>query len=444
MRPRRSSASATSASTCVGTATSAAMTSMRWPAARPGCSSRLERLEARARCVRRCTTDAPASTIVLGDLGAEPLASAGDDGSHGPRAASCYFVRSSRSEEPADGSQCRRESDRDRSRAVSRMAPSGRPAGQIAVNSGHSVATTKASAPRPALRRRGASVDGAARSSGSASTAGSKRAHRGAHCQEARGRARPRPSGAARWCRACRRGRERRSAAGASCRNAAADLPERPVAMADVARGRCPPATAAASRSPCDRSGVRKCDVARQRAAGEGRRRARDRRAGRCAARCARPRSTSAASAPTRSHSVAISLMNVTEVARNALSACLVISAASTDIQTMLRDRWARAGLRALARRASTRTPTTMRSDLVKTSIALPSRRFSGRAGEAARRPGLRPPRSAARAARSSRPAAARRSARTAPSLQERESGTHAARTTDSTSARSSSSTGVS
>ena len=48
-----------------------------------------------------------------------------------------------------------------------------------------------------------------------------------------------------------------------------------------------------------------------------------------------RPRSTSDASAPTCSQSAATSLMNVTEVARKAFKACLVISADSTDIQTI-------------------------------------------------------------------------------------------------------------
>src|SRR5436189_241503 len=45
------------------------------------------------------------------------------------------------------------------------------------------------------------------------------------------------------------------------------------------------------------------------------------------------PRSTSLASAPVASQAAAISLMNTTEVARNAFTACLVISADSTHHQ---------------------------------------------------------------------------------------------------------------
>src|SRR5882672_12251749 len=47
------------------------------------------------------------------------------------------------------------------------------------------------------------------------------------------------------------------------------------------------------------------------------------------------PRSTSLASAPTSSQIEAISFANVTDVARNALMACLVISADSTDIHSI-------------------------------------------------------------------------------------------------------------
>ena len=90
-----------------------------------------------------------------------------------------------------------------------------------------------------------------------------------------------------------------------------------------------------------------------------------------------RPRSTSLASAPTNSQIAAISFANVTETAKNELIACLVISADSTDIHSILfvigsssrsSLRWA----------SSVRTPTTIRSGFKKTSSALPSRRFSG------------------------------------------------------------------
>ncbi len=69
--------------------------------------------------------------------------------------------------------------------------------------------------------------------------------------------------------------------------------------------------------------------------------------------------------------------MKATEVARKALSACLVISADSTDIQSMFSVN----GFRSFSTRlrsAAERSPTTTRSGRVKAWMAFPSRKFSG------------------------------------------------------------------
>ena len=97
-----------------------------------------------------------------------------------------------------------------------------------------------------------------------------------------------------------------------------------------------------------------------------------------------KPRSTSRASAPACSQSVASSLMNVTDVARNALIACLVISADSTDMNSR-RSVIGANSVAILARSDSCCVPTITRSGCVNTSIALPSRRFSGEQANAAR-----------------------------------------------------------
>ena len=83
------------------------------------------------------------------------------------------------------------------------------------------------------------------------------------------------------------------------------------------------------------------------------------------------PRSTSFASAPTCSQIAAISFMKTIDVARNALIACLVISAASIPIQTMLVVNGA-SNVDTLLRSSSVSSPTTTRSGLVKTSIDPP------------------------------------------------------------------------
>ena len=162
----------------------------------------------------------------------------------------------------------------------------------------------------------------------------------------ASGTARPRPSGAACPCPACR----------------SAPAPRRlpsSVARAGLALTvSCGPSRLCASllASTPPNSGVstsvlrpkldEETHVARQRAAGEGAARREVRLAGRSAASLFSPRSTSLASAPTCSQSRAISLMNVTDVARKALSACLVISADSTRHPL---DRAPRTGAKQLA-----------------------------------------------------------------------------------------------
>ena len=89
------------------------------------------------------------------------------------------------------------------------------------------------------------------------------------------------------------------------------------------------------------------------------------------------PRSTSAASAPTCSQIRESSLINATDVAKNALIACFVISADSIDIHSMGRDNGSQIG--SSSRLSSVeRIPTTTRSGCMKVSIALPSRKFSG------------------------------------------------------------------
>ena len=151
--------------------------------------------------------------------------------------------------------------------------------------------------------------------------------------------------------------------------------------------------------------------VARQRAAGEGAARRQVGR-GRSAARSSGRARLPSRRRPTRSQSAAISLMNVTDVARNALIACLVISADSTDIHSMRSVIGAKQRRDASRGPRSSRTPTTTRSGFVNTSIALPSRRFSGEQAKRHAppcgdlRPGLLEP------SRSCRPAAATRRAR--------------------------------
>jgi len=65
------------------------------------------------------------------------------------------------------------------------------------------------------------------------------------------------------------------------------------------------------------------------------------------------------------------------DVARNAFSACFVISADSTDIHSMRSVNGA-SSCATFSRSLALRTPATTRSGLVKTSIAFPRRRFSG------------------------------------------------------------------
>ena len=89
------------------------------------------------------------------------------------------------------------------------------------------------------------------------------------------------------------------------------------------------------------------------------------------------PRSTSFASASTNSQIDAISLIKLTEVARKALIACLVISADSTDIHSI----FLLIGVNNLFNVCLvfvSLIPTTIRSGLRKTSKDLPRRRFSG------------------------------------------------------------------
>ena len=78
--------------------------------------------------------------------------------------------------------------------------------------------------------------------------------------------------------------------------------------------------------------------------------------------------------------------MKTTDVARNALTACFVISADSTRIHWMGRPSGASSSVMR-ARASAVRTPTTMRSALRNTSMALPSRRFSGEHANSTRRP---------------------------------------------------------
>ena len=86
-------------------------------------------------------------------------------------------------------------------------------------------------------------------------------------------------------------------------------------------------------------------------------------------------RSTSRASAPTLSAMEAISLMKQTEVARNALSACLDSSADSTLIHSIFAENgWNNCVTR--RRSASVRARPTIRSGFVNTSIAFPSPSF--------------------------------------------------------------------
>ena len=71
------------------------------------------------------------------------------------------------------------------------------------------------------------------------------------------------------------------------------------------------------------------------------------------------------------------SLANVTEVAKKALIACLVISADSTDIHSILFVIGEKSFFN-FSFVSSLRVPTTIRSGFKKTSIDLPKRRFSG------------------------------------------------------------------
>ena len=156
-----------------------------------------------------------------------------------------------------------------------------------------------------------------------------------------------------------------------------------------------------------------------------------------------RPRSTSLASAPTLSQSAAISLMKVTDVARNALIACFVISADSTDIHSMRVGERREQLLRCAARSRSSAMPTTTRSGCVKTSIALPRRRFSGEHGKRTRRRGRpRLPRGAR--ARDGADRQLRRHEHERRRRSNRGSSVDHLIDDESTSARSSSSTGVS
>ena len=184
-------------------------------------------------------------------------------------------------------------------------------------------------------------------------------------------------SGAACRCRACRSGPTPRRGArpvGAQRRSQTRDAPRR-------GARRCSGQHAVDERR-------RQAGVGAERRAGTSRRapacrrrtprRARGRLPARSAARSSgRARPPSRRRRPART-GVASSLMNVTDVARNALMACLVISADSTDIHSMRSVIGARELQSRSPRSRSPRTPTTTRSGCVKTSIALPSRRFSG------------------------------------------------------------------
>ena len=92
------------------------------------------------------------------------------------------------------------------------------------------------------------------------------------------------------------------------------------------------------------------------------------------------PRATSCTSAPSASHSAAISLMKLILVARKALEAYLTSSAVSrpvTTIGTSMRFN-GRYSARNRASARSLSTPMTIRSGRMKSAIAAPSRRNSG------------------------------------------------------------------
>ena len=203
----------------------------------------------------------------------------------------------------------------------------------------------------------------------------------------ASGTARPRSSGAACRCRLVGQPPHRDRPARHRSRAADARRRLRPVRDARVAATRRRPAAASADRcaAPELRAGTRRRAPACRR-----RRRAPGAEVGLRADRASR--SSGRAPLPSRrrptcSQSAAISLMNVTDVARNALIACLVISADSTDIHSMRSVNGAKQRGRAVRDRSAVRTPTTTRSGCVNTSIALPSRRFSGEQANDTRRP---------------------------------------------------------
>ena len=274
-------------------------------------------------------------------------------------------------------------------------------------NAGHSVATTSASAPDAAASASGARRTADRRSSGSARTAGS--------CAHDVAPLRRQPPAQLDACRAPQRVGARlvgqapdRHARAAQIAEPGGQRPPHPIRVVRVALAH------AAS------SGVRHGGPLRKTARGTRRRaRACRRQTRRPATRYARgpirrsvfsPRSTSVASAPTSSHRTAISLMNATDVARNALIACLVISADSTDIHSIC-DAIGSNSAASTPRAASSRTPTTTRSGCVNASMALPSRRFSGEQANDSRRGADHRAGLALQLPRGARPAAATTSA---------------------------------
>ena len=96
------------------------------------------------------------------------------------------------------------------------------------------------------------------------------------------------------------------------------------------------------------------------------------------------PRRTSLMSAPSRSHRFAISLMKLIFVASMALATYLVISADSGDMTRNGRSvrRNGAYSSRSTSPTSGRRTPTTTRSGFMKSSIAAPSFRNSGIAGD--------------------------------------------------------------
>ena len=89
------------------------------------------------------------------------------------------------------------------------------------------------------------------------------------------------------------------------------------------------------------------------------------------------PRATSRTSAPTCSHTLAISLTNEIFVARNAFEAYLIISAVGTEVRTTSAS-MPRYSASTASPSWGRKEPTTMRSGSRKSWIAAPSRRNSG------------------------------------------------------------------